>query len=89
MKSCYVEVTYRPGGPLAAYHYLSREADENSARNGRVEPGLVTDYSAEERPLGIEITAPSHIPVTAINEVRQGLGYPAVSRADLAPLLAA
>lgn len=89
MKDCYLEVTYRRGGPLAVYHYLPREAHEKSARNGRVEPGLVIDYSADERPLGIEITAPSHISVTAINEVRQALGYPTVSRADLAFLLAA
>ncbi len=83
MKDCYLEVTYRRGGPLAVYHYLPREAHEKSARNGRVEPRLVIDYSADERPPGIEITAPS------LSEVRQALGYPTVSRADLAFLLAA
>ena len=89
MKECYLEVTYRHGRPLAGYYYLPRKAGEKSARTRRVEPGLVIDYSADDRPIGIEITAPSQISLTAINEVLQALGYPAVSRADLAPLLAA
>ena len=89
MKECYLEVTYRHGRPLAAYYYLPRGAGEKSVRTRRAEPGLVIDYSADDRPIGIEITAPSQISVTAINRVLQALGYPAVSRADVAPLLAA
>lgn len=89
MKESYLEVTYRHGRPLAAYYYLPRGAGEKSVRTRRVEPGLVIDYSHDDRPIGIEITAPSRISVAGLNEVLQGLGYPAVTHADLAPLLAA
>ena len=89
MKECYLEVTYRHGRPLAAYYYLPRGAGEKSVRTRRAEPGLVIDYSHDDRPIGIEITAPSQISVAALNAVLQGLGDPAVSRDDLAPLIAA
>ena len=74
MKACYLDVPYRRGGPLAVYCYLPPEADEKSARTGRAEPRLVIDYSADERPLGIEITAPSQTPVTVINEALEAVG---------------
>ena len=89
MKESYLEVTYRHGRPLAAYYYLPRDAGEKSVRTRRAEPGLVIDYSEGGRPIGIEITAPTKISVAALNTVLEGLGYPAVNHADLAPLLAA
>ena len=89
MKECYLEVTYRHGRPLAAYYYLPRETGQQSVRTRRVEPGMVIDYSDDDRPIGIEITAPSKMSVAALNSVLEDLGYPGVSQADLAPLLAA
>lgn len=89
MKESYLEVTFRHGQPIAAYYYLPREADHKSVRTRRVEPGLVIDYATNGRPIGIEITTPSKFSVEALNAVLHELGYPAASKADLAPLLAA
>lgn len=85
----YLEVTFRHGRALAAYLYLPRRARDRSARTRRVEPGLVIDMAADGRPIGIEITAPTRVTVTALNRVLRGLGAAPVTRADLAPLRAA
>jgi hypothetical protein len=50
---------------------------------------MVVDFSRNGKPIGIEITAPDKISLSAINRVMKKLGLPAVKRADLAPLLAA
>lgn len=89
MKEAYLEVTFRHGRPLAAYLYLPRSAGDKSHKTSRVEPGLVVDFSRRGRPIGIEITAPAKITVSALNKVLRALGQPAVTRADLAPLRAA
>ena len=41
------------------------------------------------RAIGIEITAPTRLSVTALNKVLRELGFPLATRADLAPVLAA
>lgn len=89
MKEPYLEVTYRHGRPLAAYLYLPRGTDEKSARSARVGAGMVVDFDRSGRPIGIEITAPGKVTLTALNEVLRGLGAPSVAAADLAPLQAA
>jgi hypothetical protein len=85
----YLEVTFRHGRPLAAYLYLPRRARDRSARTRRASPGLVVDLSADGRPIGIEITAPSRVTVTALNRVLRSFGLSPLTRADLAPLRAA
>jgi uncharacterized protein YuzE len=89
MKELYLEVTFRHGRPMAAYLYLPRRTDEKSAATRRVEPGMVIDFGSAGNPIGIEITAPSQITLTAINHVLKELGVPPVTSSDLAPLLAA
>lgn len=89
MKEAYLEVTYRHGRPLAAYFYLPRRARAKVARTRRVDPGLIVDFSAKGEPLGIEITAPANLTVTALNRLLRELGVAPVRRADLAPLRAA
>lgn len=89
MNEPYLEVTFRRGRALAAYLYLPRQADEKSASTKRVEPGMVIDFGPSGNPIGIEITAPGQISLSAINDVLQSLGIPPVTRTDLAPLLAA
>jgi uncharacterized protein YuzE len=74
---------------MAAYYYLPRESGQKSVRTRRVEPGLVIDYTTEDQAIGIEITAPSQLSLTALNAVLHELGHPPASRADLAPLVAA
>ncbi len=89
MKNSYLEVTFMRGRPLAAYYYLPGRAGQKSHRTRRVEPGLVIDFAHDGKPIGIEITAPGKLTVAALNRVLRELGYPCVTRNDLAPLLAA
>lgn len=89
MNDSYLEVTFRNGRAIAAYLYVPRASEDRSARSRRVEPGLVIDFGASGRPIGIEITAPSKLSLAAINRVLGELGLAPLAPADLAPLLAA
>lgn len=89
MKRSYLEVTFRRGRALAAYLYLPGRETKRSVRTRRMPPGLVVDLAADGRPIGIEITAPSRITVSALNRALRALGADPVSRDDLAPLTAA
>jgi hypothetical protein len=74
---------------MAAYYYLPRRPGQKSYRTMLVDPGMVVDFSRSGKPIGIEITAPSKISLSAINRVLRKLGFAALKRADFAPLLAA
>jgi hypothetical protein len=74
---------------MAAYYYLPRRPSQKSVRTRRVEPGMVIDFARGGRAIGIELTAPSKLSVAALNRVLRELGFPPVSREDLAPVLAA
>lgn len=89
MKEPYLEITFRHGRVLAAYLYLPRSADEKSMSTRRVEPGMLIDFGPSGNPIGIEITAPGQLSLTAINDVLRELGISPLTQADLAPLLAA
>ncbi|MCH7750957.1 MAG: DUF2283 domain-containing protein [Planctomycetes bacterium] len=89
MKHSYLEVTYRKGCPLAAYYYLPRKDADSSSRTEREENGLLVDYTADGRAIGIEITAPSELDLSQLNELLSRLGQEPVAREDLAPLVAA
>ena len=89
MNEPYLEVTFRKGRAIAAYLYLKRASEDRSARSRRVEPGLVIDFAASGQPIGIEVTAPDKLSLTAMNGVLEELGLPPLAPADLAPLLAA
>jgi hypothetical protein len=89
MNQPYLEVTFRQGRAIAAYLYLQRASDDRSVRCRRVEPGLVIDFAASGRPIGIEITAPDKLSLAAVNGVLEELGLPPLAPTDLAPLLAA
>jgi hypothetical protein len=89
MREAYLEVTYRHGRPLAAYFYLPRETRSKSVRTCRANPGMIVDLDARGRPLGIEITAPGQLTLTALNRLLRELGCDPVRRIDLAPLRAA
>lgn len=89
MKEPYLEVTFRKGRPIAAYLYLQRRPEEKSYSTSTAEPGLVIDFNHSEKPIGIEITAPTEVTVGALNRVLHSLGVPPVTQSDLAPLQAA
>ena len=87
MKQRYLEVTYRHGSPLAAYLYLPRMPEDAAARTEEVAAGLLVDYAADGRPIGIEITRPGATPAARINAVLTSLAQPPMEEADLIPLL--
>ncbi len=89
MNESYLEVTYRHGRPLAAYYCLPRRPGERSYRTSRGDAGLLIDFNRNGKPIGIEITAPAKLSQAALNRVLTQLGFPKVTRVDLAPLRAA
>lgn len=89
MKHAYLEVTYRKGRPVAAYLYLPRQDSDRSVRSERSEGGLLVDYSVDGRAIGIEITSPSRLDLSVLNELLARLGQLPVRREDMAPVLAA
>jgi hypothetical protein len=54
-----------------------------------VEPGLVIDLTADGQAIGIEITTPAKLSLSALNAVLRELGQAPASQLDLAPVLAA
>jgi hypothetical protein len=89
MNQRYLQVTYRQGQPLAAYLYLPRKVGDKSARSVRCEGGLVLDYAADGRPIGVEITAPRLTTLEAINRVLILAQIDPISAKEIGPLLAA
>lgn len=85
----YLGVTYRRGQPFAAYLYLPCRAGDKRFRTSLAAPGLVVDYTRAGKPIRIEITAPGNLILAAINPVLRDLGFPRLTRADIAPLQAA
>jgi hypothetical protein len=89
MKRSYLKVTYRKGKPLAAYYYLPRQDGDRSARTEIVRGGLLVDYTADGRPIGIEITSPAQFDIRVLNETLANLGQEQVRPEDVSPLAAA
>jgi uncharacterized protein YuzE len=89
MKSSYLEVTFRRGRPLAAYLYLPRASGDKSDHVEQAGSGLLVDYTADGKPIGIEITAPALVGIAELNRVLANLHAPAVTNEDIAPLRAA
>ena len=89
MKRSYLEVTFRKGKPLAAYIYLPRAAGVKSARTETAGPGLLVDFSRQDEPIGIEITAPGTVRLDEINQIMKKFGLPELGPEELAPLRAA
>jgi hypothetical protein len=85
-----LQITYRKGRPVAAYLYLSRPTNDKSARTEASADGLlVVDYSADDRPIGIEITAPAVVTLSRLNALLQDLGQPPLQELEFRPLSAA
>jgi hypothetical protein len=89
MKDRYLEVTFRKGKVLAAYLSLPRATGEKSARTEQAAPGILVDYSAAGKPIGLELTTPASVSVEMVNGVLDKLGIARVDPKELAPLKAA
>ena len=89
MKLSYLEVTFRRGRPLAAYLYPPRAPGDKSDHFEQAGSGLLVDYTADGKPIGIEITAPAQVGITELSRGLAALHAPAVTNEDIAPLRAA
>jgi hypothetical protein len=89
MKHRFLEVTYRKGKPLAAYLYLVRQQGDTSTRTERHPTGLIIDFTADNRAIGIEITVPSRISLADMNAALAAAKQEPISADDIAPLLSA
>jgi uncharacterized protein YuzE len=89
MKERYLEVTFRRGKPVGAYLYLPRISGETSVRTERREQGLLVDYAADGRAIGIEITAPNQVTLAAINQALAALAEEPATSEELAPVAGA
>lgn len=89
MHQHYLEVTYREGKPMAAYYYLPRRADDVSVRVEPHGPAFLVDWSADGRPLGIEIPSPSLVTVEGLNRVLSELSLDPVAPEEIGPVVAA
>ena len=89
MKQRYLEVTFRNGKPLAAYLYLARNPGDASVRTERHEAGLLIDFAADGRAIGVEITAPSKLSLETLNRALATVNEPPTTPAELGPLAAA
>lgn len=89
MKQRYLEVTFRDGKAIAAYLYLPRESGDVSERTEKRDGGLVIDYAANGRAIGIEITSPSTLSIDALNCALADVDQEPTSQDELAPLVAA
>ncbi len=87
-REIYLEMTYRRGKPLAAYLHLPRKEGDKVVRSRKAAAGLVVDYAADDRPIGVEITSPSGVSLESINKLLAALHQQALSQEELAPLLA-
>lgn len=86
MRQRYLEITFRKGKPLAAYLYLSSTSGAKSLRTEPRDAGLLVDFGPEDRPIGLEITAPEQTTVAQINEILRSLGLSPMAEEDLSPL---
>lgn len=89
MRDRYLEITFRNGRVLAGYFYLPRKSGDRSVRTERHPDGLLVDFTADGRAIGIEITAPSHFSLAAINTVLAALHEEPATSGEVGPLLAA
>ena len=89
MHDRYLEITFRKGKPLAAYLYLERTCGTRNADSNAGVKGMVLDYDADGRIIGIELTAPALVTVEDVNAILAEHGLAPLSREELAPLRAA
>jgi uncharacterized protein YuzE len=85
-----LQVTYRNGRAFAAYLHLSHATGDKRARTVASSDGLlIVDYSSSGRVVGVEITAPTGVPLERLNALLAELGEAPLAERDYAPALAA
>jgi uncharacterized protein YuzE len=89
MSEVFLEISFHGGKPFAAYLRLPRDHGAKIARTREVRPGLVVDFAADGKPMGIEIVHPSQTSAETILAVIEEVHAAPVSLQELAPLRAA
>ena len=85
-----LQVTYRKGKAFAAYLHLSHQTGEKSAKTVPSSDGLlVVDYAQDDKPIGVEITAPAAVPLDRLNRLLADLGETPLNEHDYVPMRAA
>ena len=84
-----MEVTYRRGKLLAAYLHLPRRSGDVSVRVEEYESAFLIDWTADGRPIGIEMPSPSLVTLEGLNRVLADLNLDPVPPEELAPVVAA
>ena len=85
-----LQVTYRKGKPFSAYLHLSHQTGKKSAKTTPSADGLlVVDYEHNSNAIGVEITAPSAVPLDRLNKLLAELGETPLSEHDYLPVRAA
>jgi hypothetical protein len=73
---------------MAGYLSFGRRPRDESVSTTNPEPGLVVDFAADSRPMGLEITSPSLVTLEAINRVLTTLGQSPTTEKELSLLFA-
>ena len=89
MKHRYLEVTFRNGKLMAAYLYLPRRPGDVSVRTERQAEGLLIDFAADGRAIGVEIAAPSRVSLDTLNHALAAVNQEPATADELGPLAAA
>lgn len=89
MTKRYLQITYRNGRPLAAYFYLPRQLGDKSSKSVKCDAGLILDYAADGRAIGIEISAPRATTLESFNRALATANLEPIAAEELLPLLAA
>lgn len=89
MSEVFLEMSFHEGKPFAAYLHLPRETGAKVARTREIRPGLLVDFAADGKAMGIEIVNPMQTAAETVLAVIAEVHAGPVSPQELAPLRAA
>jgi uncharacterized protein YuzE len=78
-----LQVTYQKGKPFSAYLHLSHQTGEKGAKTVPSADGLlVVDYDKDGKAIGVEITAPTAVPLHRLDDLLADLGEAPLNERD-------
>jgi uncharacterized protein YuzE len=81
-------MSFHEGKPFAAYLHLPRERGAKVARTREIRPGLLVDFAADRKAMGVEIVNPIQTAAETVLAVIAEVHAGPVSPQELAPLRA-
>ncbi|MFN0011941.1 MAG: DUF2283 domain-containing protein [Phycisphaerales bacterium] len=88
MSGRHLEMTFRKGRAMAAYLYLPRQSGDHAASTRPLGQGLVADFAADGRLIGLEVTDPARTTLATLNAALATLSQAPLSEAEARPLAA-